>query len=229
MQVLAEGEVAGGGRWKAVVTERRDGDMAVTQPGDLLEERRRRVVDLPWIWLQQVHGGDALGVASSADAGQPADALVSSSAGLALSIQVADCVPVALVAPGEGVIAAAHAGWRGLVAGVLESAVDLMRARGASRILAAAGPSICPAHYEFGADDLERVVEVVGEGARSRAISGAPALDLRSAVSAVLGRSGVEVAALSGRCTAEDPDLFSFRARRDEGRFALVVWTERVR
>src|SRR5438876_12396346 len=82
--------------------------------------RRRVVVDLRWTWLRQVHGDRVVTVSSpGAGAGSRADAAVTDQAGCALAVLTADCAPVALASP-QGVLGVAHAGWRGLEAGVLE-------------------------------------------------------------------------------------------------------------
>ncbi|HMC67930.1 MAG TPA: polyphenol oxidase family protein, partial [Mycobacteriales bacterium] len=75
--------------------------------------------------------------------------------GCVLAVQVADCVPIALVA--ASAVGVVHAGWRGLVAGVVGKSVDAMRGLGATEIEAIVGPCIEPACYEFGASDLETV------------------------------------------------------------------------
>jgi len=135
----------------------------------------------------------------------------------------ADCAPVAL-ASREGVVGVAHAGWRGLLGGVLERAVAAMRALGAGEIEAVLGPCIRPPCYEFGADDLDRVAARLGDGVRGRTASGAPALDLPAGVGAALERAGVDDLRDVGLCTACTPGYFSHRARGDRGRQALALW-----
>src|SRR5207245_1905111 len=99
-------------------------------------------------------------------AGQRADAAVTDRPGCALAILTADCAPVALIAS-DGVVGVAHAGWRGLVGGVLERTVQVMRAGGASDVRALLGPCIRPGCYEFGADDLAQVARRLGDGVRA--------------------------------------------------------------
>jgi copper oxidase (laccase) domain-containing protein len=140
-----------------------------------------------------------------------------------ISVRGADCPVVALVAP-EGVIGVAHAGWRGLLGGVLEATVATMRRRGASEVHAYLGPCITAAHYEFGADDLARAVARLGEGVVGRTATGRPALDLVAGVATALGSVGVELDTDHHRCTAADPALFSHRARGERGRHAAAVW-----
>lgn len=152
------------------------------------------------------------------------DALVSDSATGALGILTADCASVAL-GSGEGVYGAVHAGWRGLVAGVVEAAVGAMRSRGASGVVGVLGPCIHPECYEFSEDDLEVVAARYGEGVRGRTAAGRPALDLPAAVSAALVAGGATERPGPVACTACGGGYFSHRARGDQGRQALVVWS----
>ena len=108
--------------------------------------------------------------------------------------------------------------------GLLAGAVAALRAAGAARPIAALGPCIHPACYEFGEDDLTLVVERLGESARGLTAEGAPALDLPAAVGAVLDTLGVDLAVDAGVCTACSEDYFSHRARGDVERQATVAW-----
>ena len=106
---------------------------------------------------------------------------------------VADCVPVLLADPEAGVVAAVHAGRRGLVAGVVEAAVAAMVAQGASveRVRAAIGPAIAGESYEVPAELQDEVASVVPQ-TRATTSWGTPALDLPAGVAAVLAAAGVE-------------------------------------
>lgn len=188
--------------------------------------RRRAVVDLPWTWVRQVHGTDVVRVtAPGGGAGATADAVVTDQPGCAIAVLTADCAPVAL-ASAEGVIGVAHAGWRGVAAGVLQTTVAEMRALGASEIEAAIGPCIRPGCYAFGADDLDAVARRLGDGVRASTATGGPALDLPAAVHRALTEAGVDAAAVAdvGTCTACSPEHFSWRARGEQQRQAAVVW-----
>jgi polyphenol oxidase len=186
--------------------------------------RRRAVVDLPWTWLHQVHGAGVVRVTQPADgAGTKADAAVTSTPGCALAVLTADCAPVAL-ASREGVIGVAHAGWRGVAAGVIEATVAEMEALGATAIEAAIGPCIHAECYEFSAPDLDDVATRLGDTVRATTASGAPALDLPAAVRVALARAGVEAVDDAGVCTACSPAHFSWRARQETQRQATVVW-----
>jgi polyphenol oxidase len=205
-----------------------DGDFAVGQPADELAARRWSLVALPWTWLHQVHGDRVVVVDEpGARTGADADAAVTATAGAALAIQTADCVPVALVAD-EGVVAAVHVGWRGLVAGVVEAAVGAVRREGGGRLRAVMGPSIHPCCYEFGAADLDRVAARYGDNVRATTRSGRPALDMPAAVgSALAAIPDTEVLRAGSGCTGcGTPPMFSHRARGDTARQAMVVWLE---
>src|SRR5690606_16377233 len=143
--------------------------------------------------------------------------------GAVVAVHAADCAPIALVSD-DGAIAVIHAGWTGLVAGVVDAAVDAMRSITSARCRAVLGPRIHPANYEFGADDLERVVSAIGAPARARTSRGAPALDLPSAVRCALAANGVDEVVDLDIDTAVDTDFYSHRARGDTGRHALVAW-----
>jgi YfiH family protein len=152
------------------------------------------------------------------------DGLVAATPSVALAVLTADCASIAL-GSGEGVFAAVHAGWRGLVGGVVEVTVDTMRAMGATDVVGALGPCIHPGCYEFSEDDLATVVDVYGAGVRGRTTDGRPALDLPAAVSTALTASGVAETSGIAACTACAGGYFSHRARREAGRQALMVWS----
>jgi YfiH family protein len=210
---------------------RDDGDLRVTRPADDLANRRRELVDAPWAWNTQVHGATvrvlAAGSDVDADNGLQADALVTRRTGVVLSVNVADCAPIALVSP-QGVIGAVHAGWHGVADGVVEAAARAMRSLGAVEINAWLGPCIHPECYEFGADDLAEIAARYGPAVSARTAWGTRALDLPTSVAAALGRARVALVGAADTCTACDATRFySFRARGDEGRHALAVWIER--
>ena len=125
----------------------------------------------------------------------------------------------------EGVFAAVHAGWRGLVVGVIQEAADRLRDQGASQVFGALGPCIHAECYEFSESDLRRVAAALGDGVRSRTADGRPALDVPEAVAAALTAGGVTQVAGVEACTACGPGYFSHRARQDSGRQALVAWS----
>jgi YfiH family protein len=191
----------------------------------VVENRRRVANDLhgsdarPWAWVRQEHGGRVLQVDAPGGAGD-ADALVTTRTDVSLVVLVADCAPIALVA-GDAV-AAVHCGWRGLTAGVIDAAVEAVRERGRSPVRAVVGPCISPAHYEFGVEELEQVTHVAPV-VRARTEAGAPALDLRAGVGAMLAAAGVGDRTDVDVCTYESGDHFSHRRNGVTGRQALIV------
>jgi YfiH family protein len=205
-------------------SERVDGDFRIGAPPSELGLARRAIAPGDWTWLHQVHGADVVAVdAPGAGAGSDADASVTTVPGAVLSVQTADCAPVVLVA--GPCVAAVHAGWRGLVAGVLPAAVAELRRRSREPVRAVLGPCIRAAGYEFGSEDLERVVAVAGEAARGQTEAGRPALDLGGAVGALLAELDVGSVDDTGLDTS-DPRFFSHRTRADDGRQVAVVWLE---
>ncbi|MGH9123356.1 MAG: polyphenol oxidase family protein [Acidimicrobiales bacterium] len=206
-------------------TGRAEGDLADPTGEDRsVAARRRSVVDRPWTWLRQIHGADVVVVtAPGGEAGRSADAAVTAVPGVALAVVTADCAPLALASP-EGVIGVAHAGWRGLTAGVIEQTVGAMRALGARTFQAVLGPCIHAECYAFGRRDLDAVAARLGDEVRSVTSHGQPALDIPAAVRRALARSGAELTVDVGVCTACSSEYWSWRARQDVERQATVVW-----
>ena len=210
---------------RALTTARFDGDLAVDDPDGGLAARRSTITGLPWSWLRQVHGSAVVTVGDDPVEGIEADALVTAMAGRVLAIQTADCGPVALVSR-EGPVGAVHAGWRGVEAGVLPAAVAALRSLGATDVEAWLGPCIGPRAYEFGAVDLDRLVDRFGANLRAVTDAGTPALDLRAAIRASLAEVDVVLVDSAVPCTATETRYFSHRARGEAERHALVVWIE---
>ncbi len=180
----------------------------------------------PWTWLRQVHGPRVVTVEHpGAGAGEEADAAVTSATGAVLAVHTADCGPVALVAEG-GAVAVAHAGWRGVAAGVLEDTAAAVVGRARGPVRAVVGALIGPECYEFGAGDLDDVAARLGDGVRAVTGDGRPALDLPAAVAAALTAAGVEEVRFLGGCTACSDRHYSHRARAEVGRQALLAWIE---
>ena len=181
----------------------------------------------PCTWLRQCHGNEVVVVdRPGAFAGAIGDAAVTSIPGAALGVITADCAPIALL--GARAIGVVHAGWRGLEAGVIGAAAAAMRELDQGPISARLGPCIQRECYEFGTGELNRLQARFGETVVGRTSQGAPALDLPAAVRQALGEYGVILDVEPGdqRCTACDPGLWSYRARRDSSRQGLAVWIE---
>ena len=191
-----------------------------------VDARRRAVKGAPWTWLRQVHGDTVVTVAApGTNAGSKADASVTAQGDCVLAVLTADCAPVALVSR-EGIVGAVHAGWRGIVAGVVERTVAAAQALGATDLRAVLGPCIHPECYEFGENDLDRVASRLGERVRATTSEGRPALDVPQAVSGALAQAGVTDLDDVDVCTACSGDYFSWRARREVARQAMVVWRD---
>jgi YfiH family protein len=177
----------------------------------------------PVSWLHQQHGAAVVVVSTPGDhAGEPADAAVTASPGCALAVRTADCAPVVLVA--EGVVGVVHAGWRGLLGGVIEESAKAMVDLGATSIEAVLGPCIRPGCYEFGEAELDLVAARLGPAVRSTTGWGTPALDLAAAVAAACAEAGIQHLLDEAGCTACDRRWFSHRARAEPGRIATIAW-----
>lgn len=148
------------------------------------------------------------------------DALITDRAGLAVAAMGADCVMVGLTA-GDWV-AAIHCGWRGLVTGVVPTTLRELRGHGADLGSASAhlGPSICGACYAVDAQRAAAVRSVCPEAVVES--SGGFGVDVRTGVLAQLAEAGIAATA-DPRCTAEDPDLYSYRRDGRTGRQALAI------
>jgi YfiH family protein len=204
-------------------TERSDGDFGV-HAVDTREPRMRTIVDRPWKTAKQVHGATIAVVdVNTASVGE-ADAILTRDPAVAVAIRVADCAPIVL-ASRDGMIGVVHAGWRGLVAGVVEGAVSAMSGAGAGDIEATIGPCIHAECYEFGNADLAVVADRYGDGVRGHTATGKPALDVVAGASAALEHAGVKTIEVVDSCTACDGERwFSHRARNEVERIAAVAW-----
>jgi YfiH family protein len=202
---------------------------------------RRRVV--AWFGagamarVYQTHSATAHvvgGYAESASAEPEGDALVTVAPRTAVSVMTADCAPVLIADPLARVVAAVHAGWRGALDGVVDSAVAAMEGLGASpeRMVAAVGPCIAPASYEVGLEFVDRFL--AADPANERFFSpgksaGKRQFDLPGFVLHRLARAGVADAEWIGRDTcAEEDEFFSnrrafLRGEPDYGRLASAI------
>jgi len=194
----------------------------------IAENRRRAVAAVApgarLVTVHQVHSPEAV----YADAPWPddarprADAIVTDRPGLALGILTADCTPVLLADREAGVVAAAHAGWKGAFGGVIESALALMETRGAdrARVAAAVGPVIARKSYEVDEAFLRRFAEADPDNDRffTPGRPGHHQFDLEAYVLARLAASGVNRAEALGLDTYSDPDrFFSYRRATHRG------------
>jgi YfiH family protein len=184
-------------------------------------------------WLSQVHGTRVVEL-DTGFAGGEADAAVTSDPGRVCAILTADCLPVLLAAAAGGRVAAAHAGWRGLAAGVIEATVQAMGVAPGD-LLAWLGPAIGPRHFEVGPEVRETFLkEDAGAGVafteNTRAsVDPRYMADLYALARRRLTRLGVERIYGGGECTYSSAErYFSYRRDGQTGRQASLIWLERA-
>ena len=209
--------------------------------GKVAENRARMaaalgVAPLRLLTAYQVHSPNVVVAEApwAADARPRADAIVTRMRALAIGVTTADCGPILFADPRAGVIGAAHAGWRGALAGIIEATVAAMERLGAARldIRAAIGPMIRQANYEVGGDLIARFA--AEDRASSRffapaARDGHALFDLGGYVAARLERAGIGEVEDLGLCTYADPARFfsyrraTHRAEADYGRHVNAI------
>ena len=190
----------------------------------IAENRRRAIAAvLPGarlVTVDQIHSADVVEAGDWLDDRRPhADALVTDRPGTLLGIVTADCAPILLADREAGVIGAAHAGWRGAVAGVAASTIAAMERLGArrNRIAASVGPCIARANYEVDHDFAERLGEANQHFFTDGPV-GKPHFDLESFVVASLAAAGITRIEALGQDTYSQPDRFySFRRATHKG------------
>lgn len=188
----------------------------------------RTVLPTEPAWLTQVHGTAIVDAAGLSDATE-ADASFSTAKGVVCAIMTADCLPVLFCDRIGNVVAAAHAGWRGLSAGILEKTVISMRAAGAGEIMAWLGPAIGPEYFEVGEDVRQAFVahDASASGAfKPIAAQGGKYLaDIYALARARLRQAGVYSISGGGFCTVTDTQrFFSYRRDKVTGRMASLIW-----
>ena len=208
-------------RVRGLVTTRALGDMK-SEEG---RKRLRALLPAEPVWLRQVHGTDVVN-AADALAGTAADASYTHKKNTVCAVMTADCMPVLLAHDGGEVLGIAHAGWRGLCAGVIEAAVAALDVPG-GRILAWLGPAIGPGAYEVGEEVRAAFVDrdARAAGAFRPARPGHWQLDLYGVARQRLADCGVTRISGGGLCTASDPARFySWRRERAAERMAAALW-----
>jgi YfiH family protein len=205
------------------------------------------------IWLNQVHGTQVIDADASKEIKDAcidvpsADASVTSTPGRVLAIMTADCLPVLLASSDGKVVGAAHAGWRGLAAGVIEQTVALMRSKKnqqnnqinqahaetetetESEILAYLGPAIGPHAFEVGSE--VRDIFLAQNPASAACFEqlqekGKYLADIYGLACLRLNALGIEHIEGGGECTLQDPDYFSYRRDQQTGRMGSFIWIE---
>lgn len=211
-----------------------DGFNLAVHTGDaqqaVAENRRllRQSLQLPTepVWLNQVHGRE---VVHASTGPASADAIWTDRPGQVCTIMSADCLPILFCDVAGEVVAAAHAGWRGLAGGVLEATIDAM-GRPSSRLMAWLGPAIGPQAFEVGAEVRQRFLAVDPTAAdcfQPSSAKGRWLADLYALARHRLAQAGVAAVFGGGFCTVRQSELFySYRRDGRTGRMATLVWLE---
>jgi polyphenol oxidase len=187
------------------------------------------------VWLNQIHGTQVADVDEHGSGVPNADASVTTRPGRVLAIMTADCLPVLLATKDGKVVGAAHAGWRGLAAGVIEQTVTLMRAKQnnqtQSEILAYLGPAIGPHAFEVGGE--VRDIFMAQNPASATCFEplqekGKYLADIYALASLRLNAMGIDFIEGGGECTLQNPDYFSYRRDQKTGRMGSFIWIDAV-
>jgi YfiH family protein len=204
------------------------GDHVGDDPARVAANRDRLRVELPNEpgWLKQVHSARAVELGSGEI---EADASYTREAGSVCAVLTADCLPVLFCDRAGNVVAAAHAGWRGLAGGVLETTVAAMQAPPGD-ILAWMGAAIGPRAFEVGDDVRDAFMAQHPETVTAFVQQGAPGkwlADIYALARIRLNRIGVRAVHGGGRCTfTESETFFSYRRDGVTGRMASLIWLE---
>lgn len=196
----------------------------------LVAENRRLLAErlqLPAepVWLQQVHG---IEVVSAAERGAVADAVWADRPGQVCAILSADCLPVLFCDFAGQVVAAAHAGWRGLAAGVLEATIEAMQ-RPPAQLMAWLGPAIGAQAFEVGEEVRQQflAVDATASDCFQATTNGRWLADLVALAQLRLVRAGVTAIYGGEHCTVRQHELFySYRREGRTGRMATLVWLD---
>lgn len=178
------------------------------------------------VWLKQVHGHHVIEVSGSMDAPVEADGAVTGCADIVCAVLTADCLPVLLCNRDGTRVGAAHAGWRGMVSGVIEAAVSALGVE-PEQIMAWLGPCIGQTAFEVGPEVADALLAfepgcdaaiTAGRGDRRH-------VDLQEVARRRLAKLGVRDISASEECTFSDPERF-YSYRRDGvcGRMATLIW-----
>jgi polyphenol oxidase len=197
--------------------------------GAVLANRRllRTLLPAEPKWLRQVHAARVVAADDVTDSPE-ADASVARKPGTVCAVMVADCLPVLLCDRAGAVVAAAHAGWRGLLAGVIENTVTAMQVPPRD-LVAYLGPAIGPSAFEVGAEvrDAFLAREPADASAFNAHGEGKWLGDLFALARGRLGRCGIQHVAGGGVCTYRNPaSFYSYRRDKSTGRMAALIWLD---
>lgn len=213
------------GAWSSLNLGAHCGD----DPAAVAENRQRLEQQLPGParWLKQVHGTRVIHL-NDWHPDIEADAAWTDRRRAVLAIQAADCLPLLLADADSGVIAAAHAGWRGLAADIPGVVVQALPVK-PNRLVAWIGPGISAPRYAVG-DAVRSAFQALGLDLSTSFLADAQGTwrcDLKDIARQLLVRAGVGTVLDSGLCTAADPGrFFSYRRDGQCGRMATVMWME---
>ena len=206
------------------------GDHVDDDPSAVAHNRQRltHIFDVQPAWLSQVHGV----VVAPANPEQivEADASWTSTPGIACTVMTADCLPALFCDRAGTRVAAAHAGWRGLAAGVLEAAAHSLNVE-PDDILVWLGPAIGPAVFEVGGEVRDVFIDDMPQAATAFVPSvneGRYMADFYELARLRLARYGITAVYGGGFCTVTDPRFYSYRRSPRTGRFASLVWIEKT-
>lgn len=223
------------GAWGSLNLALHTGDI----PGNVAENRLRleQALDLaaPIAWPRQIHGtrvlrAEILRAEWQGGPAPEADAVVSDRPGVVCAVQTADCLPVVLSTTRGDAVGVAHAGWRGLAAGVLEAtAATLRRMRPEAEICAWMGAAIGPEAFEVGPEVRAAFVvqDPEADAAFRPGLEGRLLTDIYTLARQRLQRAGLKQIAGGGRCTCSEADIFfSYRRDGQTGRMGTLVWID---
>ncbi|MFP3516852.1 peptidoglycan editing factor PgeF [Pseudomonas sp. SIMBA_077] len=206
------------------------GDHVGDDPVSVAQNRQRLtdMFDVQPAWLSQVHG--IVVAPANPDQIAEADASWTATPGIACTVMTADCLPALFCDRAGARVAAAHAGWRGLAAGVLEAAAKSLHVE-PHDILVWLGPAIGPKTFEVGGEVREVFIKDLPDAAAAFAPSineGRYMADIYALARLRLARCGITAVYGGGFCTVTDPRFFSYRGSPRTGRFASLVWIEKT-
>jgi YfiH family protein len=204
------------------------------EPRAVLANRARLRALLPAAprWLHQVHGAQVVDAEAAGTPAPAADAAVALAPEVVCAVTIADCLPVLFAERHGRAVAAAHAGWRGLAAGVLQATVERLRARLAdpqAAVLAWLGPAIGPQRFEVGAEVLMAMQARLPQAATAFVPLGNGKYLANLYALAQQALASVDVTQVGGGecCTASEPQrYYSHRRDRVTGRQAAVIWID---
>jgi YfiH family protein len=182
-------------------------------------------------WLRQVHGATVVDAAEAGDL-VPADASFTDAVDVVAAVMIADCMPVLISDTAGRCVGVAHAGWRGLAAGVIQATVRTMRKRPQTgdELIAYLGPAIGPRHFEVGPEVLDAMRSTLPEAETAfEALGGGRYFaDLFALGRQALAEAGISRVHGGLDCTYSEPSrFFSYRRDAVTGRHAALIWRRR--